>query len=315
MGDDYEIEIDGPIAVATKWRRPSMEECKITVYQFKEKKIRTAHHVENGEPLVALVDLCDSIGSRRDHALQTLRDNDEVPISVPIADALGRIQQTAFVNEPQVNLIVMSCRSDECKPVRKWLAYEVIPAIRKTGQYVAKPRNSKEMALAAIEMLQEELAAEKAANENARAKIIELAPKAAFTDQLATMESSMEIAEAAKRYGYGPMKLREVMRNIKWLRHDNLPYETQVLNGNMETYVGSGTWHWHKGDDNTRNPYSKPLITSKGFVALGRILRDMGIIPKVVRVEAAKKEAVAELNAENGSEQTSSQIVLEKKKA
>jgi hypothetical protein len=43
-----------------------------------------------------------------------------------------------FVNEPGLYTLVLGSRKPEAKAFKRWITHEVIPAIRKTGGYLAK---------------------------------------------------------------------------------------------------------------------------------------------------------------------------------
>ena len=55
----------------------------------------------------------------------------------PIADTLGREQDTKVINESELYDVVFDSHKPEAKAFRKWVTNEVLPAIRKTGGYVA----------------------------------------------------------------------------------------------------------------------------------------------------------------------------------
>ena len=66
-------------------------------------------------------------------ALQGL-DDDEVR-KVYLTDSLGRKQNTNVVDESGFYTLVMRSNKPKAKPFRKWVTREVLPSIRKTGQY------------------------------------------------------------------------------------------------------------------------------------------------------------------------------------
>ena len=55
----------------------------------------------------------------------------------PIADSLGRIQMTNFVNENGLYDVILDSRKPEARKFRKWITSEVLPSIRKYGYYIA----------------------------------------------------------------------------------------------------------------------------------------------------------------------------------
>lgn len=99
--------------------------------QFGE--IRTAGTSE--EPLFCLSDVCSVLGLRQGDVKQRLDDG--VVSTQPIIDALGREQQANFVNEDGLYDVILDSRKPQAKAFRKWVTSEVLPAIRKTGGYIA----------------------------------------------------------------------------------------------------------------------------------------------------------------------------------
>lgn len=47
----------------------------------------------------------------------------------------GGPQSTLFVNEPNLYKVIMGSRKPEAQEFQKWICFEVIPSIRKTGSY------------------------------------------------------------------------------------------------------------------------------------------------------------------------------------
>lgn len=77
---------------------------------------------------------------RKDHglglSLSTLIG--ESPISVPTDDLGRRLRSTtAMMGEGEVYDLLLRGRAPQSEPFRKWVTEEVLPTIRKTGQYNA----------------------------------------------------------------------------------------------------------------------------------------------------------------------------------
>jgi prophage antirepressor-like protein len=98
---------------------------------FEENLVRFIE--KDGEPWFVGKDIC-AVLSIKDHhqALEGL-DNDErggCTVPTPSGD-----QSMIVVSEPGVYRLVFRSRKPEAERFKRWLAHEVIPAIRKTGQY------------------------------------------------------------------------------------------------------------------------------------------------------------------------------------
>jgi prophage antirepressor-like protein len=99
--------------------------------QFGE--IRTTGTSE--QPLFCLADLCRILGLQSTEVNRRLENG--VVSKHPIVDNLGRTQQALFVNEDGLYDVILDSRKPEAKAFRKWVTSEVLPAIRRTGGYMA----------------------------------------------------------------------------------------------------------------------------------------------------------------------------------
>lgn len=67
----------------------------------------------------------------------TQRMTDDVLSKYPIVDSLGREQLANFISEDGLYDAIFESRKPEARKFRKWVISEVLPSIRKTGQYVS----------------------------------------------------------------------------------------------------------------------------------------------------------------------------------
>jgi prophage antirepressor-like protein len=86
------------------------------------------------EPLFCLADVCTVLDLQPAAVMRRLDGG--VISSHPISDNLGRTQQANFVNEDGLYDVIFDSRKPEAKAFRKWVTSEVLPSIRKTGEYV-----------------------------------------------------------------------------------------------------------------------------------------------------------------------------------
>lgn len=87
----------------------------------------------NEEPLFAASDVCKVLGySNPSKAISDHTDDDE-----RYNESLERGGTLLFVNESGLFSLVLRSNKPEAKPFRKWVTSEVLPAIRKTGGYIA----------------------------------------------------------------------------------------------------------------------------------------------------------------------------------
>lgn len=68
---------------------------------------------------------------------------------------IGRQGSTNFVNEYGLYNLVLGSRKPEAKKFKRWITHEVIPEIRKTGQYISKPNSVEDLIIMQAESVKE----------------------------------------------------------------------------------------------------------------------------------------------------------------
>ena len=81
-------------------------------------------------------DVCRALGLGNSSMAISKLDDDEKS-GVIISDPHGREQVTRFISESGLYALVLGSRKPEAKAFKRWITHEVIPAIRKTGGYIA----------------------------------------------------------------------------------------------------------------------------------------------------------------------------------
>ena len=110
---------------------------KLAVFSFGNQEIRTTTD-EHGEAWFVANDVCAALelANPRD-ALTKHVDPDDVAQS-DTTDNLGRKQLTNHVNESGLYALIFGSRKQSAKLFKRWVTSEVLPAIRKNGQYAGK---------------------------------------------------------------------------------------------------------------------------------------------------------------------------------
>ena len=164
-------------------------------------EVRTA--TINGEPWFVGKDVAEMLGYERpakaiaDHV--DAEDKDEVPIQ----DSIGRMQKTPIINESGLYSLILSSKLPQAKEFKRWVTSVILPALRRTGSYIAGEERMDEDELIAqgYLALQRKLAARTAELGRANEVIAELAPKAAYYDAVAGSEGDKSFRETAKTFG------------------------------------------------------------------------------------------------------------------
>ena len=187
-------------------------------------EIRTAGTSE--EPLFCLMDVCKSIGIVNARNVKERLDGEDVRQVDTLTN--GGVQKLTYVTESGLYDVIIRSDSDMAKPFRKWITSEVLPSIRKTGNYSIMNKVPHTFAEAL------RLAAEQQEKIEAQQNLIEAQkPKAEFYDDVVESKDAMSMDRVAKtlNMGIGRNKLFELLRNRKILMNNNTPYQRYVDSG------------------------------------------------------------------------------------
>ncbi|MGL5447483.1 MAG: BRO-N domain-containing protein [Rhabdaerophilum sp.] len=89
--------------------------------------------VRGGEPWFVGNDVCRALELRNPRSSMALLDDDEK--GVHTMDTPGGLQEMIIISEPGVYRLVFTSRKKEAERFKRWLAHEVLPALRRTGRY------------------------------------------------------------------------------------------------------------------------------------------------------------------------------------
>lgn len=104
----------------------------LQIFDFKGNNVRTV--MIDGEVWFVAKDICDVLGlTNSRQALSGLDDEDKKGVSID--DTLGGKQTMNAINESGLYQLVFASRKPEAKDFKRWVTSEVLPSIRKTGQY------------------------------------------------------------------------------------------------------------------------------------------------------------------------------------
>lgn len=110
---------------------------EIQLFTDGEFNMRTA--VVNGEPLFCLADVCKALDIQNPSKVaQRLDDDERTKLE------LGRQGETNFITESGLYAVILRSDKPNAKSFRRWVTSEVLPSIRKTGNYSAKPMTTEE---------------------------------------------------------------------------------------------------------------------------------------------------------------------------
>ena len=144
----------------------------ITCYNFNGAAVRTVV-LPNGEPGFVGKDVAERLGYA--DTVNAIKQHCRgVAIHHPIPDALGRMQQTRILTEPDVLRLIVSSTLPEAEAFERWVFEEVLPSIRRTGSYTA-PASSPVEALQVADALATMLRLDGSARLGVARKALEIA--------------------------------------------------------------------------------------------------------------------------------------------
>ncbi len=106
---------------------------ELTRLTYKGNVVRTVE--QDGAIWWVLVDVCKVLGIANARNVSARLDGDEK--GVHLVDTLGGRQKLTIINESGLYSVLLRSDKPEAKPFKRWVTHEVLPSIRRTGQYKA----------------------------------------------------------------------------------------------------------------------------------------------------------------------------------
>jgi prophage antirepressor-like protein len=187
----------------------------LDIFTYSGQQVRTV--VVDGEPWFVAGDVATILGYRMASDMTRRLDDDEKgtrSVRTPSGD-----QSMTVINEPGMYAAILGSQTPGAREFKRWLTHEVLPAIRKTGQFgSALPTNFAEaLELAAVKVREIEAL---------EAQAIADAPKVAAYNQLMDAEGFYTMEAVAKLGGIGRTTLFRNLREAGVIQSGSrLPYQ------------------------------------------------------------------------------------------
>lgn len=161
---------------------------EIQLFNFNGLQLRALY--KNGEPWFVAADVARVLEYRT--ANDMFRGIDDEEKGYEKVRTPGGLQTMTIVNESGLYTAIVRANAPRAKPFRQWVTQEVLPTIRKTGQYQAPQGQTLEQrSLAVLQELMAKVDEQQAQIEAAKPKV------EAFEDFLSA-EGSCSVGDAAK---------------------------------------------------------------------------------------------------------------------
>lgn len=198
---------------------------EVQLFNFESHEVRSL--LLNNEPWFVGKDVAEALGySKARNAIATHIDSEDKK-DAPIQGTLGGVQEMTVINESGLYSLVLSSKLPSAKKFKRWVTSEVLPALRKTGQYQVKELSGSELMARALIEAQNVLAA--------KDKVIEeMKPKVVFADAVATSHTSILVGELAKILKQNGIEMGQ-KRLFAWLRENGFLIKRKGTDYNMPT--------------------------------------------------------------------------------
>lgn len=235
------------------------------LFDFKGQQVRTV--TINNEPYFVAPDVTKILGlSNTSVALSRLDDDERSKFN------LGRQGETNVVNEYGLYELIIASRKPQAHEFKRWITHEVLPAIRKTGAYQAKPKDNYPIPATYGEALQ--LAA------TLQTKIEHDAPSLKYFHNQMRNPGLMTTTEIAKDYGWSARKLN------KYLESKGVIYRQGNKWVIYQKYADKGYSQYEPFPyDNNKGVKNNLKWTQRGRKFIYDVLNSHGILPVLEQSE------------------------------
>lgn len=197
---------------------------EVQLFNFENHEVRSL--LINSEPWFVGKDVAKILGYKDTSDALKKHVDDEDKLTRRFADS-GQSREMYIINESGLYCLVLSSKLPSAKKFKRWVTSEVLPALRKTGQYQVKELSGQELMAKALIEAQSVLAAKDK-------QIQEMKPKVVFADAVATSHTSILVGELAKILKQNGIDMGQ-KRLFAWLREKGYLIKRQGTDYNMPT--------------------------------------------------------------------------------
>ena len=231
---------------------------EVQLFNFENHEVRSL--LINSEPWFVGKDVAEVLGyERADNAIRNHIDKED-KLTHQIS-ASGQNRNMTIINESGLYSLVLSSKLPSAKKFKRWVTSEVLPALRKTGQYQVKELSGQELMAKALIEAQSVLAAKDK-------QIEEMKPKALFADAVSASKGSISVGSLAKLLAQNGIAIGQ-NRLFAWLRDNNfLIKDGKSKNVATQRYIDQGLFElkanvtFENGETKTHKPTT--MVTGKG---------------------------------------------------
>lgn len=233
---------------------------EVQLFNFENHEVRSL--LINSEPWFVGRDVAEVLGYKKpENAIANHVDDDDKTTTIIQGIGSNYKSKTMIINESGLYCLVLSSKLPSAKKFKRWVTSEVLPTLRKTGQYQVKELSGQELMAKALIEAQSVLAA--------KDKVIEeMKPKVVFADAVSASEDCIPIGELAKFLSQNGIKTGR-NRLFAWLRDNGYLIKSgSEANQPTQRYMEQGLFKLKQRTITKASGVSIPkpltLVTGKG---------------------------------------------------
>lgn len=190
---------------------------------------------KGGEPWFVGKDVAEILGYSNTKDAIAKHVDDEDKLGAQIATS-GQNRNMTIINESGLYSLILSSKMSKAKEFKRWVTAEVLPAIRKTGGYIAGSEKMSDAELMAKAVL---VAQATIKERDARIKELEsdtqrMKPKEIFADAVSASNQTILIGDLAKLIKQNGHDIGQ-KRMFEWLRNNGYLIKRQGADYNSPT--------------------------------------------------------------------------------
>lgn len=246
----------------------------------------------DGEPWFVGIDVCTCLGYEKSRNAISQHVDEDDALKWGVIDSLGRIQQTAIINESGLYSLILSSKLESAKRFKHWITSEVLPSIRKHGLFATEELlNNPDLLIQIATQLKEERLKRQEAESKVvelnntigeqTSKIIQLQPRAQYCDEVLDSTTLIPTTTIAKDFGKSAKWLNSFleMQGIQYRAKDGQWHLRWQYTG--EGFTQSKTAVYWSGSEVHTKQYT--CWTEKGRKFLYCVLMSLGYVPNSMR--------------------------------
>lgn len=251
---------------------------------FKNEEFGEVRTVEiEGKPFFCGSDVAKALGYSEPHKAVTRHCRDDGMKRTPIADSLGRVQETVFIPEGDLYRLIVSSKLPTAEKFERWVFDEVLPSIRKHGMYATDELlDNPDLIIQMATKLKEEREARKALeieNKVQSQQIAELQPKATYYDLILQCKDLLSMTEIAKDYGKSAKGMNKLLNEFG-IQYKQGGVWFLYAKYQDKGYTQTKTQNYNR-PDGTQGSRVHMYWTQKGRLFLYDLLKSEDILPMV----------------------------------